>query len=139
MQCRADDAEVVALLQAAVHVPSSRRCSAERALLRALEGGCQVPLAVHSTHDGSPGGRGLLTLRCQVLSVDGQQCVERELSAPASGDPEALGRRLADELRANGAAELLASFGAEPAAVDVSAAPRRAITYGSAEEPQQRA
>lgn len=141
IQCRADDARVVALLQAAVHVPSSRRCRAERALLRALEGGCQVPLAVHSTHVSGPGGLegegGLLTLRCQVLSVDGRQCVERELSAPAGENPEALGRRLADELRANGAAELLASFGAEPAAVNVSAAPRRSITYGSAEEPQR--
>ena len=62
----------------------------------------------------------------------GQECVERELSAPSSDDPEVLGRRLAAELRVNGAAELLASFGAASAGpVDVSAAPRRPITYGS--------
>ncbi|MEO1134580.1 MAG: hydroxymethylbilane synthase, partial [Cyanobacteria bacterium J06639_1] len=43
IECREGDEEILNLLQPLVDVNSSRRCLAERAFLRQLEGGCQVP------------------------------------------------------------------------------------------------
>ena len=51
----------------------------------------------------------LLTLRSEVVSVDGSRYVSGRRSGPAS-DPEALGRALAGELIAGGAAEILAAI-----------------------------
>jgi porphobilinogen deaminase len=51
IEVRADDAEVVALARAVTHVPSAAACLAERAFLNRLQGGCQVPIAVHAVWD----------------------------------------------------------------------------------------
>ena len=48
IECRDGDQEVLEVLQALVDVESTRRCLAERAFLRQLEGGCQVPIGVNS-------------------------------------------------------------------------------------------
>ena len=84
--------------------------SAERALLRRLEGGCQVPLGALAERRGDT-----LTLQAAVCALDGS----RELrargtataprGAPLSGaEAEALGERIADELLQAGAGELIA-------------------------------
>jgi len=80
---------------------------AERALLGTLEGGCQVPIAAHAVcRPGQGGTDGTLTLAAYVGSLDGARSVrgEREMSA---GDPEALGRALAADLRERGAEAIL--------------------------------
>jgi hydroxymethylbilane synthase len=91
--------------------PAARvAASAERALLRRLEGGCQVPLgALASVHDG------VLTLEASVCTLDGSQSLSvRGTGAAASGgglsaeEAAALGTRLAEELLARGAGELIA-------------------------------
>lgn len=46
IECREDDNEVLTLLAPLNDTESLYRVSAERALMRALEGGCSVPLAV---------------------------------------------------------------------------------------------
>ncbi|KAI0296678.1 porphobilinogen deaminase, dipyromethane cofactor binding domain-containing protein [Russula brevipes] len=48
VEIRADDAEARRLCSALTHWPTSWRCLAERACLRVLEGGCSVPVGVHS-------------------------------------------------------------------------------------------
>jgi len=86
------------------HPPTQRATAAERALLSTLEGGCQVPVGALATLAGE-----LLTLRSEVVWVDGSRYVSGRRSGPAS-DPEALGRALAGELIAGGAAEILAAI-----------------------------
>ena len=86
------------------HLPTQRATAAERALLSTLEGGCQVPVGALATLAGE-----LLTLRSEVVSVDGSRYVSGRRSGLAS-DPEALGRALAGELIAGGAAEILAAI-----------------------------
>jgi hydroxymethylbilane synthase len=104
VQCRADDDRVLALLQALNHPETAWRCQAERAFLRALEGGCQVPIGVHSQFNGQE-----LTLTGAVLSVDGQQRVVGSLSGVVTetAAAQALGEALAQELRAQGATAIL--------------------------------
>jgi hydroxymethylbilane synthase len=79
--------------------------TAERALLAALEGGCQVPVGAFARITGDT-----LALAAQVCSLDGRQLLAAEGSGPAEpAAAAALGRRLADELLARGAAVLIAA------------------------------
>ena len=72
IECRTDDAATLALVQCLTHQPTSVRCRAERALLRTLEGGCQVPIGVSTTL--SPVG--VLAIASTVLSLDGGVVVQ---------------------------------------------------------------
>ena len=76
---------------------------AERALLRALGGGCDVPIAAHARLDGAK-----LRLLGVVAAVDGSKVV-RASAAGVIGDHDDLGPRVARELLALGAREILAS------------------------------
>jgi hydroxymethylbilane synthase len=80
--------------------------NAERALSRALAGNCQLPLGAFAQLEGAR-----VRLRGFVASKDGSRVVRAELSAEAR-DAEALGTELANELRAQGATEILAALGA---------------------------
>jgi hydroxymethylbilane synthase len=77
---------------------------AERALLAALGGGCQVPVGAHARVDG-----GSVHLRAIVASPDGGRIVRSLLTGRADA-PEELGRRVADELLGQGAQELLGAI-----------------------------
>jgi hydroxymethylbilane synthase len=101
IECRADDQATRQLL-AALHDPGTAGCvTAERAMNRRLEGGCQVPIGGHAVwHQGQIWLRGL------VGAVDGSQILRAEGHAP-SDQAEALGTQVADALLAQGAAELL--------------------------------
>ncbi|MBD2541605.1 hydroxymethylbilane synthase, partial [Coleofasciculus sp. FACHB-SPT36] len=52
IECRAGDTEILELLKVLEHQPTAQRCYAERAFLRNLEGGCQVPIGVNTQIDG---------------------------------------------------------------------------------------
>lgn len=108
IECRADDTELISLLKAAIEHPETRdRCLAERAFLRSLEGGCQVPIGVNTEID-----RDNLTLTGVVASVDGQNLV-KDTVAGAASDAETLGIELAQRLREQGAQEILNAIFAE--------------------------
>ena len=77
---------------------------AERAVSRALAGSCEVPLGAYA----EPCSEGLW-LRGFVGSPDGTRMAHAQLRAGAD-DPEALGLRLAAELRAQGADDILAAL-----------------------------
>jgi len=75
---------------------------AERAMNRALDGSCHVPVAGLAQWQGQD-----LWLQGLVGGVADGRAVRAQASGPAS-DPEALGREVARQLLAGGAAELLA-------------------------------
>lgn len=75
---------------------------AERAFLRRLEGGCQVPIGAYGRVEGDE-----IALEGMVGRPDGSLIVRGGRRGGAS-DPEALGRDLAEDLLTRGAAEILA-------------------------------
>lgn len=104
IECRASDTEVLSLLKAIEHVPTRDRVLAERAFLRELEGGCQVPIGVHTQLDEDT-----LTLTGLVASVDGKRLVKDSVTGYAS-EAEQLGIQLAQTLRQQGAQEILSEI-----------------------------
>lgn len=83
------------------HPPTRSAVSAERALLRALGGGCQVPIGAFAVAEG-----GLLAMRAVVISPDGSLLLRREISG-SEADSEQLGARLASSLLAAGGKAVL--------------------------------
>jgi hydroxymethylbilane synthase len=105
LECRAGDDAVMALL-APLHEPGTAlRVRAERAFAARLGGGCHTPLAAHAVLDGAQ-----VHLTGLVGSPDGRRVLRQAQTGPADA-PEALGLALAEQLIAQGAAELLASHG----------------------------
>ena len=101
VQARADDAEMRALLAALDHAPTTLATTAERAMLAALEGGCQVPIGALAVE-----ARGAWTLHGLIADVQGRQLLRG--SAPLEpADPAAGGRQLALDLLNRGAWEIL--------------------------------
>lgn len=107
IECRAEDPEILPLLKGLEHAPTAQRCLAERAFLRELEGGCQVPIGVNSQLDGDQ-----LTLTGLVASLDGQKLVKDQITGLAT-EAEQIGMTLAQQLRQQGAQEILDAIFAE--------------------------
>ncbi|HWO19541.1 MAG TPA: hydroxymethylbilane synthase [Kofleriaceae bacterium] len=108
-ETRADDAEVIELVRRAIHDPAeARRVAAERAFLLEMGGSCQTPLAAHARDLADGTGLGLVGM-CGM--PDGSRILRAEVTGAAAdeGDAAALGVRLAAELLAQGAGEILAA------------------------------
>jgi hydroxymethylbilane synthase len=101
LECRIDDAATRAILARLNDAPTWWSVLAERAMLRGLGGGCQVPIGAATTI-----ADGVLTLRGVVLPPDGGRRVEAQITGPME-QAEALGQALADQLRERGAEEML--------------------------------
>jgi hydroxymethylbilane synthase len=101
IECRANDTDLISMLKAIEHPQTRDRCLAERAFLRDLEGGCQVPIGVNTEINGNE-----LTLTGIVASVDGTKFVKDSVTGIAS-DAEKLGTQLAELLRSQGAQPIL--------------------------------
>ena len=101
IECREGDEAVLAQIRVLEHLPTARRCLAERAFLRELEGGCQVPIGVNSRIEGDE-----LVLTGMVASLDGERLIRDGARGPQT-DPEAIGMALAHTLKAQGAGEIL--------------------------------
>ncbi len=103
LECRSDDGPTGALLEP-LNDPATRLAVlAERALLRGLGGGCQVPIGAAATVRN-----GVVSLRGVVLDPDGHRRIDAALSGP---DAESVGRELAARLLEQGARALLESAG----------------------------
>ncbi len=76
--------------------------AAERAMLKVLDGSCRTPIAGHATIDGD-----VLTLKGLILSPDGSDAVNDEVSGPAA-DAARLGESLGRALRARAPAGVYA-------------------------------
>jgi len=107
LQIRASDDELAELLAPLADAESTHCVTAERVLLDRLGGGCQLPLGACAEIDAA----GMLRLRARVVSPDGRIVIESELTGPRDSAGE-LGIRMAEELLAKGAADLIASLDA---------------------------
>lgn len=101
MEIRGDDRQTREALQVVNDTAAFVSLVAERTVVAALGGGCQLPLGAVAVHDN-----GALDLHGIVASVDGQRTVKRHVRGAAS-DPRGAGNRLADALTSGGGTEIL--------------------------------
>ena len=101
IETRMDDKEVEDLIRFLNDQDSSIAVSAERAFLKKLEGGCQVPIAAYARIVG-------LTLRIDGLvgTIDGKRLIRDHVEGSV-GEAESLGIKLAEILLDQGAKEIL--------------------------------
>ena len=105
IECRLDDQELIDLLAPLNHRDSWDRVSAERALNKRLEGGCQVPIAAYALLEDED----TLWLRGLVGRVNGEEILRVE-GRCARAEGETLGRELAEDLLRMGADRILADI-----------------------------
>jgi hydroxymethylbilane synthase len=102
---RTDDVEAARWLQKLDDRPSRLATTAERALLRKLEGGCQVPLGAIGALEGET-----LQLHAVVCALDGSRILKAKSQISATlTNAVTLGQRLAEDLLSQGAAALMAN------------------------------
>jgi hydroxymethylbilane synthase len=103
LECRSNDEATRAALEG-LNDPATRQAVlAERAFLRAMGGGCQVPMGAAAVVRGR-----VLALRAAVLRPDGTSRLEAETSGDADA-AERIGQSLAEQLLERGARTLLAA------------------------------
>lgn len=93
--------EILDLLKNIDHQESRQAVRAERAFLKKLEGGCQVPIGAHAVVEG-----GCLRLEGAVVSLDGVNMVRSSIIGDVT-EAEAIGVKLAERLLESGAEEIL--------------------------------
>lgn len=104
VECRAGDERTLAAVAAIEHTPSRRAVDAERAWLREVGGGCDLPVGAHATVAGD----GRITLTAMIGTLDGRVMLR---DTDTGDDPDELGRRLARHLLDDaGGASLLADL-----------------------------
>jgi hydroxymethylbilane synthase len=102
IECRVDDPFINGLLEKLDHRDTSVCVRAERAFLKKLEGGCQVPIAAFARlQDGA------ITIDGLVGSLKGETLIRDSVKGPAE-EAESLGTRLAETLLSMGADSILA-------------------------------
>jgi hydroxymethylbilane synthase len=105
VECRTGDKDMREALSK-IEDPLARRAfEAERAFLLALGGSCNVPLGAVATLDGNT-----IRLRGVVGTLDGSRVLRSETTGT---DPVSVGEQLAETMRADGAAEIIASLPSE--------------------------
>ncbi|MEP7211497.1 MAG: hydroxymethylbilane synthase [Acidobacteriota bacterium] len=107
IETRADDPDSIAVAEKIDHYETHVCIEAERAFLRRLEGGCQVPIGALAQMENDH-----IRINGLVGSLDGT-IVYRELMTGTADEPSSLGIKLAEALIANGALELLAQSRAD--------------------------
>jgi len=118
VECRAGDTLTIDLLKSVDHEATRAAVEAERSFLAALGGGCYLPVAAHASWHAQPSAgaldragpeqdsKGWLTLTGLLAATDGSLVVRRRAAGHA-GDPEGLGRKVAEAVLAGGGRELL--------------------------------
>jgi hydroxymethylbilane synthase len=112
VEIRIKDNKTSELLKPLNHRESRLRCLAERSLMRALEGGCSVPIGVETEMKDDKH----LTLKAILVTVDGEQAINGEGSVTfGEGEEEddaaeRLGLEVASNMKAAGAQDLLESI-----------------------------
>jgi hydroxymethylbilane synthase len=102
IQVRSDDTRIRELADSMNDPSTMRAVRAERAFLSALEGGCQVPIGALAMLDES----GAPVLHGMIADIQGRRVVRGTIGLDPN-DPELSGIRLANQLRGEGATEIL--------------------------------
>jgi hydroxymethylbilane synthase len=101
IETRSSDTDTIEISSQLDHKFTRVACTAERALLRQLGGGCQLPIAAHAVVRDKR-----IRLDGLVAAVDGKRIVRERVSGGLH-EAEELGCLLAEQLLTNGARELL--------------------------------
>ncbi len=112
VEIREDDEFMAGVCEQLSHPETFACVTAERVVMRSLEGGCQVPIGAYARLEG-----GELVMDAFVGSVDGTRIVRHRLTG-AADEPEALGHAMVESLRGLGATEILAEVRAAADAAD---------------------
>ncbi|MCP5405623.1 MAG: hydroxymethylbilane synthase [Pseudomonadaceae bacterium] len=104
IECKADDKEALELLAKINHADTFACITAERAMLKALQGGCHTPIAGYCVITANRN----LRLIAMVSSLDGKEVLRGRNKLPFE-QAEELGRSVAEELLGQGARQLLDS------------------------------
>lgn len=114
VEIRSNDPGMVELCKVLTHWQTQWKCLAERACLRVLEGGCSVPVGVHTElevlkDEGEGSREAKLVIMGSVTSIDGHQHVVEEIKEVIRSveDAEDVGSRLATQLMTKGAKAIL--------------------------------
>jgi hydroxymethylbilane synthase len=102
IEARLSDADIAHLVAPINHLPTWQCVTAERALLRALEGGCRTPVASLATISGAT-----LRLAGMVASTSGQRVLQAQEEGRATA-AAAIGIKLAEKMQAMGSADIIA-------------------------------
>ncbi len=100
-EARADDSRTLDMLARADHAPTSIALRCERAFLKAMGGGCKVPIAAYAQIRGSQ-----IHVSAMAGMADGSRIVRHQQTGPVE-QPEALGRLIAQAILDAGAAEFV--------------------------------
>ena len=106
IECRAGDAAILSAIEFLRDAGMTTAAQAERAFLRRVEGGCQIPVGVYAEVDAN----GQISIDAMIASVDGQR-IRRSNAHGAGEQAEALGTALAEELLDAGGREILKEIG----------------------------
>jgi hydroxymethylbilane synthase len=112
VETRSDAARILEMLAKINDTDAASALDAERAVVRGLGGGCQMPIGAHATVAGMT-----MQLSGVVISLDGARAVRADVAGSAA-EAEELGTALADRLRHEGASEILAEVQRAQAAVE---------------------
>ncbi len=114
IECRKDDDLINDLLRGLNHKETSICVRAERAFLKRLEGGCQVPIAAYARINPSSDSRQQsLTIEGLVGSISGDTIIRGSMEGVVE-DPEAVGMALAEDLLSRGADRILSEVYGNP-------------------------
>lgn len=108
IECRLNDARLIALLAPLADPETSTRVLCERAMNNHLQGGCQVPIGSYAEIQGDQ-----VHLRALVGEPDGSQILRAEIKGPVS-QAEPLGRQVAEEILAMGGRAILTRLYQDP-------------------------
>ncbi|GBB95990.1 hypothetical protein RclHR1_02660011 [Rhizophagus clarus] len=111
VECRVDDKRIIELVSVLEDKDTRLRCSAERSLLRTLEGGCSVPIGVNTEFIETQNGTRELKLFGLVARLDGSEIIKAEAQKNIDEDgieaANELGREVAGILIEKGAKSIL--------------------------------
>jgi hydroxymethylbilane synthase len=110
VETRADAGEAQQIAQRLEHRETRIAVTAERAVLAALGGGCQVPIGAYAT----VGQDSSLAIQAIIVSPDGTQIIRKQATGPST-DAAAIGRALGDQLLSEGGRQILEAVYAEQA------------------------
>ncbi len=101
IEIRSDDNNIKEILSFIGHKDSYTRALCERAFLRKLQGGCQIPIGCHSVLNGDK-----IYVKGIIYNLDGSKKIEKEYTGDRA-NPEQVGEKLAEMVLSSGGDEIL--------------------------------